>query len=102
MMIGSFSTNISRHLPKQWHFTNRCVSTNVSLSNQTPKHAVEEERWSRFYTLQEMKYLAINTRLKFYPALLTCLGTPIGFMVDQAAILPDSHFFPGVLYIGKL
>lgn len=99
-MIRIILTNISNHLPKQWYFSNRCVSTSVSGLN---KHVVEEdkERLFRLYTLHDMQYLAVNTKLKFYPAFATCLGTPLGFMVDTAGIVPQFQFFPYILYIGK-
>lgn len=105
MMIRIISTNITNHLPKQWYFSNRCLSAGVSNLNQQPqpqKHVVKEdkERWSRLYTLTDMPYLAINTRLKIYPALLTCLGTPLGFMTDTAGVVPF-HFFPYIFYVGK-
>lgn len=102
-MIRIISTNISKHLPKQWYFSNRCVSTSVSHLNQQQKHVVEEdmERWSRLYTLPEMQYLATNTKLKVYPACLTCLGTPLGFIVDSVGVFTQFHFFPYILYIGK-
>lgn len=103
IMIRIISTNISSHLPKQWYFSNRRVSTSVSQLNQQRKHVVEEdkERWNRLYTSFDMKYLAINTKLKIYPAVGTCLGTPAGCMVDYAGILSEFHIFPGVLVIGK-
>lgn len=102
-MIRIISMNISSHLSKKLYFSNRCVSTSVSQLNQQRKHAVDEdmEQWKRLYTSFDMKYLAINTKLKIYPAVGTCLGTPVGYMIDHAGILSQFHFFPGILVMGK-
>lgn len=104
MIIRIILANISSHLPKQWYSLNRCVSTSVSHLHQQQKHVFEEnkERWSRLYTLTEMRYLAITTKLKIYPALVTCLGTPLGFMIDTAGVFSNFHFIPSIFCIGKL
>lgn len=102
MMIRMISQNISIHLPKQWYLSNRCVSTSVTHFNQQLKNVVQEdkERWSRLYTLPDMQYLSINTKLKNYPAFVTGFGTPLGYMADTIGALPNFHFFPAILYIG--
>lgn len=58
------------------------------------------EQWNRLYILEEMKYLAIVTKLKLYPFFLTALGVPFTGALQVTQIHPVFDVIP-VAITGK-
>lgn len=80
----------------------RCVSGSTTLCDERAElvKKQKEEQWNRIYIFDDMKYLAIVTRLKLYPALLTILGVPTAYFIQVIDGIPAFSVVPGI-FVGK-
>lgn len=56
------------------------------------KRQDNEMRWTKLYHYTNIKYHAIVTRLKIYPALATLFLTPASILLEAQQIIPASSF----------
>lgn len=75
---------------------NSCVQNNKSKAKEMAekKRKDEEMRWTKLFHFNDLKYLAIITKLKIYPFFSTVLLTPVAHILQVSGIYPDLTAIP--------
>lgn len=75
-------------------WTNSCIRYSRFTAQEIAdrKRQDEEMRWTKFYQYPNMKYHAIVTRLKIYPALATIFLTPASLILEANHMIPPNTF----------
>lgn len=75
-------------------WTSSCIRYSKFTAQEVAdrKRQDEEMRWTKFYHYPNMKYHAIVTRLKIYPALATLFLTPASLVLEIQQYIPPLTF----------
>lgn len=75
-------------------WTSSCVRYSRFTAQEVAdrKRQDEEMRWRKFYHYPYMKYHAIVTRLKIYPALATLFLTPGALVLEMQQLIPPASY----------
>lgn len=75
-------------------WTSSCIRYSKFTAQEVAdkKRQDKEMRWKKFYHYPNMKYHAIITRLKIYPALATVFFTPVCLLLEAQQIIPSFTF----------